>query len=93
MSIPGTFRAFRIHNDDAGYRAGIEQVGIDALAPGEVVLRTAFSSVKDREPFVIGSGFLSDEYAVEVSSKHQIDWFAIGETIFDIEEAYNSGEH
>lgn len=49
MSIPGTFRAFRIHNDDAGYRAGIEQVGIDALAPGEVVLRTAFSSVNFKD--------------------------------------------
>jgi len=50
-------------------------------------------SVKDREPFIIGSGFQSDEYAVDVSGKHQIDWIGIGETIFDIEEAYNSGEH
>ena len=50
-------------------------------------------SVKDREPFVIGSGYLSDEYAVDVSGKHQVDWIGLGETIFDIEEAYNSGEH
>ena len=26
MPIPTTFPAFRIHNDDAGYRAGLEQV-------------------------------------------------------------------
>ena len=49
MTIPGSFRAFRIHNDDAGYRAGIEDVGIDALSPGEVVLRTAYSSVNFKD--------------------------------------------
>ena len=49
MTCPATFRAFRIHSDDAGYRSGIEQVGIDQLAPGEVVLRTAFSSVNFKD--------------------------------------------
>ncbi|GGK04867.1 acrylyl-CoA reductase family protein [Luteimonas terricola] len=49
MTIPRSFRAFRIHNDDTGYRSGIEQVGIDELAPGEVVLRTAFSSVNFKD--------------------------------------------
>ena len=49
MTIPGSFRAFRIHNDDAGYRAGIEDVGIDALSSGEVVLRTACSSVNFKD--------------------------------------------
>ncbi|MEN1940603.1 YhdH/YhfP family quinone oxidoreductase [Luteimonas sp. MJ246] len=49
MTIPRSFRAFRIHNDDAGYRSGIEQVGIDQLAPGEVVLKTAFSSVNFKD--------------------------------------------
>ncbi|MGY0651146.1 YhdH/YhfP family quinone oxidoreductase [Luteimonas sp. A537] len=49
MSIPSTFRAFRIHSDDAGYRSGIEQVGIEQLAPGEVVLKTAFSSVNFKD--------------------------------------------
>ena len=49
MSIPRAFRAFRIHSDDAGYRAGLEDVGIDQLAPGEVVLRTACSSVNFKD--------------------------------------------
>ncbi|MGY1457699.1 MULTISPECIES: YhdH/YhfP family quinone oxidoreductase [unclassified Luteimonas] len=49
MTIPHSFRAFRIHDDDQGYRSGIEQVGIDQLAPGEVVLRTAFSSVNFKD--------------------------------------------
>ena len=49
MSIPDRFRAFRIHNDDAGYRSGIEDVSLDDLAPGEVVIRTAYSSVNFKD--------------------------------------------
>lgn len=48
-SIPATFNAFRIHNDDAGYRSGIERVKLDDLAPGEVVIKTAFSSVNFKD--------------------------------------------
>ncbi|HEX7338952.1 MAG TPA: oxidoreductase, partial [Rhodanobacteraceae bacterium] len=44
-----TFRAFRIHDDDAGYHAGIEPLTLDDLAPGEVVIRTAFSSVNYKD--------------------------------------------
>lgn len=47
--IPTTFRAFRIHSDEAGYRSGIEQVSIDDLAPGEIVIRTAYSSVNYKD--------------------------------------------
>ncbi len=49
MTIPTSFNAFRIHNDDAGYRSGIEQVSIEDLAPGEVVIRTAYSSVNFKD--------------------------------------------
>jgi len=49
MTIPGSFNAFRIHNDDAGYRSGIEQVSIDDLSPGEIVVKTAFSSVNFKD--------------------------------------------
>jgi putative YhdH/YhfP family quinone oxidoreductase len=49
MSTPSAFNAFRIHNDDAGYRSGIEQVSIDDLAAGEVVIRTAYSSVNFKD--------------------------------------------
>ena len=41
MTLPATFNAFRIHNDDAGYRSGIETIALDALNPGEVVIKTA----------------------------------------------------
>lgn len=43
------FQAFRIHNDDAGYRAGIETIDHDALSPGEVLVKVAYSSVNYKD--------------------------------------------
>ena len=48
-SVPATFPAFRIHSDDAGYRGGIEPVSLDDLAPGEVVIKAAWSSVNYKD--------------------------------------------
>lgn len=49
MSIPATFPAFRIHSDAAGYRSGIESLSIDELAPGEIVIKAAYSSVNYKD--------------------------------------------
>ncbi|HSR66070.1 MAG TPA: YhdH/YhfP family quinone oxidoreductase [Xanthomonadaceae bacterium] len=49
MTIPERFRAFRIHDDDAGYRSGIEDVSLDDLSPGEIVVRAAYSSVNFKD--------------------------------------------
>jgi acrylyl-CoA reductase (NADPH) len=49
MAIPSAFDAFRIHSDEAGYRSGIETVSLDDLSPGEIVVRTAFSSVNYKD--------------------------------------------
>jgi putative YhdH/YhfP family quinone oxidoreductase len=49
MSIPNSFRAFRIHSDGAAYRGGVEDVTLDDLAPGEVVIKTAYSSVNYKD--------------------------------------------
>ena len=49
MSLPASFRAFRIHNDAAGYRSGIESITLDDLNPGEVVIKTAYSSVNYKD--------------------------------------------
>ena len=49
MTIPAAFRAFRIHHDGDGYRSGIEAVSIDDLNPGEVVIKTAYSSVNYKD--------------------------------------------
>ena len=47
--IPKDFEAFRIHDDDAGYRAGIERVTLDDLSPGELVVESAWSSVNFKD--------------------------------------------
>ncbi|HLS84331.1 MAG TPA: oxidoreductase [Arenimonas sp.] len=49
MALPARFRAFRIHQDDAGHRAGIEELSLDDLAPGEIVVRAAWSSVNYKD--------------------------------------------
>lgn len=49
MGIPEKFTAFRIHNDDAGYRGGFEQVSLDDLNDGEVVVKAAYSSVNFKD--------------------------------------------
>ncbi len=49
MTIPATFRAFRIHSDAAGYRSGIETLSLDDLNPGEVVVKAAYSSVNYKD--------------------------------------------
>ena len=49
MSVPPQFTAFRIHDDHAGYRGGLESIGLAQLAPGEVVIRAAWSSVNYKD--------------------------------------------
>ncbi len=49
MTIPATFRAFRIHGEGRDHRAGVESLALDALGPGEVVVKTAYSSVNYKD--------------------------------------------
>jgi acrylyl-CoA reductase (NADPH) len=49
MSVPPQFTAFRIHDDHAGYRGSLESISLAQLAPGEVVIRTAWSSVNYKD--------------------------------------------
>ncbi|HET8764932.1 MAG TPA: acryloyl-CoA reductase [Rhodanobacter sp.] len=44
-----SFRAFRIRNDGAGYRAGIETMASDDLTPGELLVKVAYSSVNYKD--------------------------------------------
>jgi len=43
------FRAFRIRNDDAGYRAAVEEMDTGDLTPGEVLVKVAWSSVNYKD--------------------------------------------
>lgn len=50
MSVPASpFNAFRIHNDADGYRSGVERISLDDLAPGEIVIKTAYSSINFKD--------------------------------------------
>lgn len=49
MTLPSRFSAFRIRNDDAGYRSGIEQMSLDELAAGEVVIKAVHSSINFKD--------------------------------------------
>ncbi|KRG42364.1 quinone oxidoreductase [Stenotrophomonas panacihumi] len=49
MPVPARFAAFRIHQDDNVHRAGLDSIGLDDLAPGEVVVRAAWSSVNYKD--------------------------------------------
>ncbi len=50
MSItPENFLAFRIHAEHDQYRAGVESMKLDALSPGEVVIKVAYSSVNYKD--------------------------------------------
>ncbi len=49
MTIPASFRAFRIHSSDRTHRTGIEDVTLDDLSPGEVVIKAAYSSVNYKD--------------------------------------------
>lgn len=63
MTDLSDFHAFRIHNDDAGYRAGIESVGADALSPGEVLVAVAYSSVNYKDALAgTGTGKILRQY-------------------------------
>ncbi len=44
-----TFQAFRIRSDSAGYRSGVEEISISDLAPGEIVIKTAYSSINYKD--------------------------------------------
>ena len=55
MSTPQPFRAFRIHADHGKHHAGIEEMCVDDLSPGEVVVKVAYSSVNYKDALA-GSG-------------------------------------
>ncbi len=49
MTFPDTFNAFRIHRDGNGHRSGFEQLKLDDLSPGQVLVRAQWSSVNYKD--------------------------------------------
>ena len=62
-SIPETFKAFRIHNDAEGYRSGVENIGIDDLSDGDVVIRGEWSGINFKDALAAtGKGKILQKY-------------------------------
>ena len=55
MAIPERFRAYRVHSDGKSTRGRIEEIGLDELSPGEIVVKTVHSSVNYKDALA-GSG-------------------------------------
>ena len=49
MSVPATFKAFRIHDDEEGFRAGWETQAIDDQTDGDVIIETHYSSINYKD--------------------------------------------
>jgi acrylyl-CoA reductase (NADPH) len=62
-AIPEKFNAFRIHNDAEGYRSGIEQISIDDLNSGDVVIKGEWSSINYKDALAAtGKGKILQKY-------------------------------
>jgi len=58
-----TMQAFRIHNDDNGYRGAIETMDTDALSAGEVLVKAEWSSVNYKDALAgTGKGKILRQY-------------------------------
>jgi len=61
--MPEKFKAFRIHNDAEGYRSGIENIGIDDLSEGDVVIRGEWSGINFKDALAAtGKGKILQKY-------------------------------
>ncbi|WP_266168178.1 YhdH/YhfP family quinone oxidoreductase [Dyella subtropica] len=63
MTATTTFRAFRIHNNDTGYRGAIETMDTSALSAGELLVKAAYSSVNYKDALAgTGKGKILRQY-------------------------------
>ena len=61
--IPEKFKAFRIHNDAEGYRSGVEDISIDDLSEGDVVIRGEWSGINYKDALAAtGKGKILQSY-------------------------------
>ncbi len=49
MGIPTSFRAYRIFDDEDGYRAGIVEQAVDEQSDGDVVIQVHYSSINYKD--------------------------------------------
>ena len=85
--MPEKFKAFRIHNDAEGYRSGIENIGIDNLSEGDVVIRGEWSGINFKDALAAtGKGKILQKYPLVGG----ID--VAGEVISSASERFSPGD-
>ncbi len=48
-TVPTRFKAFRIHDDDQGYRSVVEEITIDKQSEGDVVIKAEWSGINFKD--------------------------------------------
>ena len=81
------FKAFRIHEREGRIVAGFEQVALDALTPGDVVIRVRYSSINYKDALAAtGAGKILRKYPLNGG----ID--LSGEVVSSTDERYRPGQ-
>lgn len=61
--LPSTFRAFRVRNDEDGYRASVETVSLDDLSPGDITIKASYSGINYKDALAgTGKGKIMRSY-------------------------------
>jgi putative YhdH/YhfP family quinone oxidoreductase len=61
--VPARFRAYRVHNDDDGYRGQAESVSLDDLSEGDVTIRVSYSGINYKDALAgTGKGKIMRSY-------------------------------
>jgi acrylyl-CoA reductase (NADPH) len=62
-SAPAHFRAYRVHNDEQGYRGLVEDIGLDDLTAGDVTIRVRYSGINYKDALAgTGKGKIMRSY-------------------------------
>ncbi len=85
--VPAVFQAFRIHNDEGGYRAGLEEVSLDQISEGDVTIRVDWSGVNYKDALAAtGKGQILKQFPLTGG----ID--AAGEVVHSDSEHFSPGD-
>lgn len=61
--IPSTFKAFRVRNDEEGYRASVETVGLNELSEGDITIKASYSGINYKDALAgTGKGKIMRSY-------------------------------
>jgi len=61
--VPDNFRAFRVHNDDAGYRGILESITLEDLSEGDVTIKVTYSGINYKDALAgTGKGKIMRSY-------------------------------